>query len=416
MASAILHIKDSYYFEVPKALWPANHTSKQTFPKVWIRLDPEYQLWEAERLFERYSSLKGGDVPAFEDLKHEYVQWKHDHANAGKPFARFLEEQHDLASDLLDPDFADGWKSAVLHANDVQDYRDEASHQWAPEKIDAYNHHLSGKIIIPQHFGELRNLYQRESGFCISKFMILELLAAVVLCLVFAWLARRVGTGDRPRGRIWNLLEVFVVFVRDEVARKAIGKHDGDRFVPLLLTMFFFILGCNLLGMVPWMGAPTGSWGTTFALACITFGTVILFGMQRFGPIGFFVNMAPKIDLRPDIKGLLGLPIIGVAVVFALVIQIFILAIEVGGLCIRHGVLSVRLLANMVAGHIVLLAIMMLAFSIEGAMSPSWSLTAVIAVLGSTAFSCLELFVAFLQAYIFTFLSALFIGLAIHHH
>ena len=70
----------------------------------------------------------------------------------------------------------------------------------------------------------------------------------------------------------------------------------------------------------------------------------------------------------------------------------------------------------MFAGHIVVISIMMLAFSVQGAMSSSWSITAVIAVVGSTLLNCLELFVAFLQAYIFTFLSALFIGSAIHHH
>jgi F-type H+-transporting ATPase subunit a len=85
-------------------------------------------------------------------------------------------------------------------------------------------------------------------------------------------------------------------------------------------------------------------------------------------------------------------------------------------LFIRHGVLAIRLLANMVAGHLVLLGIMTLAFSAAGAVSGSWALTAVIAIVGSVLFNCLELFVALLQAYIFTFLSALFIGAAVHHH
>ena len=93
-----------------------------------------------------------------------------------------------------------------------------------------------------------------------------------------------------------------------------------------------------------------------------------------------------------------------------------IVAIEILGMLITQGVLAGRLLANMVAGHVVLLGIMTLAFSVEGAMSNTWLITAPICVVGSTLISCLELFVAFLQAYIFTFLSALFIGAAIHHH
>ncbi|MFV1965274.1 MAG: F0F1 ATP synthase subunit A [Pirellulaceae bacterium] len=416
MASSILHIKDSYYFGVPKSLWRADHTSKDTFPDVWVKLDPDFQRWQVEHFYESYSKLKGGDVPSLEQITEEYVEWKQDHANMGRPFPQFLQAKYDLAGDLQGSEFAARWTQTLQNAPTVHAYQRDTSITWSPEKIDAYNHHLSGKIIIPQPYGELRNLYQAESGLCISKFMILEVVAALILCAVFAWLARRVGTGDRPRGRVWNLLEVFVLFIRDEVARPAIGKHDADHFVPLLLTMFFFILTCNLFGMIPWMGTPTASFGATFGMACITFLTVFVSGMRRFGPIGFFVNMAPKFDLTPDIGGILGLPLKAVAFLFTLAIQVFILAIEVVGLFIRHTVLAIRLLANMVAGHIVLLAIMTLAFSVEGAMSPSWSITACIAVVGSTLFSGLELFVAFLQAYIFTFLSALFIGLAIHHH
>jgi F-type H+-transporting ATPase subunit a len=171
--------------------------------------------------------------------------------------------------------------------------------------------------------------------------------------------------------------------------------------VPLLLTLFFFVLGCNLCGMIPWAGAPTGAFGATLGLALITFGTVVLFGMLKFGPIGFFLNQIPSMDLP---------------LALAIFLKPMILAIELLGLMIKHGVLAVRLLANMVAGHVVLLGIMTLAFSVEGAMSNSWAIAAPIAVIGSTLFSCLELFVSFLQAYIFTFLSALFIGAAIHHH
>jgi F-type H+-transporting ATPase subunit a len=123
--------------------------------------------------------------------------------------------------------------------------------------------------------------------------------------------------------------------------------------------------------------------------------------MQKFGFVGFFLNQIPGMDLP--------LPI-------AIVLKPMILAIELLGLLIKHLVLSIRLLANMVAGHIVLLAIMMMAFSLEGAASEYWGVVAPISVIGATLISCLELFVAFLQAYIFTFLSALFIGAAIHHH
>jgi F-type H+-transporting ATPase subunit a len=181
------------------------------------------------------------------------------------------------------------------------------------------------------------------------------------------------------------------------------------RFLPLFWTIFFFVLGCNLFGMVPWAGAPTAAFGVTLALAAVTFSTVIVFGMLEFGFLGFFWNQVPGMDLPWYM---------------AIFLKPMILAIELLGLLIKHGVLAVRLLANMVAGHLVLLGVMGLAFGAEAALYYSqsgvpgwkWALTATIAVLGSAAFSILELFVAFLQAYIFTFLSALFVGAAIHKH
>jgi F-type H+-transporting ATPase subunit a len=142
-------------------------------------------------------------------------------------------------------------------------------------------------------------------------------------------------------------------------------------------------------------------------MAGVTFLTVLAAGMMQFGVVGFFLNQIPGMDLPWYM---------------AIVIKPMILLIELLGLGIKHGVLAVRLLANMVAGHLVILGIMGLAFGAEAAMQFSdqpgwmWGVTAVIAVVASAAFNVLELFVAFLQAYIITFLSALFIGAAIHKH
>ena len=229
--------------------------------------------------------------------------------------------------------------------------------------------------------------------------MILELVAALLICGFFLWLARVMRGDIRPRGRLWNMFEAVLLYFRDHVARPAIGGKDADRFVPLLWTMFLFILTCNLLGIIPFLGAPTGAFAVTLGLAVVTFATGLFFGMRKFGPLGYWKNQVPH----------MGLPWY-----MAIVIVPMIFLIEVLGLVIKHGVLGVRLLANMVAGHLVLLAVMGLA--VAAASSSMWGVTAVIAVAGSALFSCLELFVAFLQAYIFTFLSALFIGMAIHHH
>ena len=146
-------------------------------------------------------------------------------------------------------------------------------------------------------------------------------------------------------------------------------RFDADRFVPLLLTIFFFVLGCNLSGMIPWVGAPTGEWGTTSAIAIVTFATGVIFGVMRFGVLGYFGNQVPPMDLPFPMS---------------LIIKPGILVLEVFGLLIKHAVLSIRLLANMVAGHIVLLSIMALAWSLEGAASSMWPLTASISIAGSS--------------------------------
>ena len=178
-------------------------------------------------------------------------------------------------------------------------------------------------------------------------------------------------------------------------------KHDGDRFVPLLLTLFFFVLGCNLLGMVPWAGSPTAAFAVTLSLAGVTLLTVVVAGMRKFGFLGFFGNQVPSMDLP--------LPL-------AIILKPAIFLIEMVGLLIKHGILAVRLLANMVAGHLVLLGIMGLISTAATYSMGLWATVTGISVVSCTLFSVLELFVAFLQAYIFTFLSALFIGAAVHQH
>jgi F-type H+-transporting ATPase subunit a len=300
------------------------------------------------------------------------------------------------------------------------------------EDVAVFSEAMNGKILIPQPFAELESLYAVKSGFGISKYMILEVVVAIGMFLLFTWLARRLASGDAPKGRLVNLFESMLLFIRDQIARPAIDDphaahggdahggdghahhadsgparhaaaavHEGDRFVPLLWTLFFFVLGCNLLGMVPWAGSPTASFSVTLALAGITFLTVVVAGMMKFGPIGFFTNQVPSMDLP--------LPL-------AILLKPMIFAIEMLGLCIKHLILAVRLLANMVAGHLVLLGIMGLITAAASYSLGLWVTVSGISVISCTLFSVLELFVAFLQAYIFTFLSALFIGASVHHH
>ncbi len=232
-----------------------------------------------------------------------------------------------------------------------------------------------------------------------TKFMLLEIIAALFLVVFFIPLARKIADGSPAKGKWANMLEVLLVFIRDEVARPTIGRHDADRFLPFLWTMFFFVLGCNLLGLAPWAGSATGALATTFTLAMITFGMVLITGMARQGILGFWKALVPHMEL-PLVMAIFLIP------------MIFVL--ELAGLLIKHVVLAVRLLANMVAGHLVLAVL--LAFILASASHIAFYGVAPVVLAGATALSLLELFVAFLQAYIFTFLRALFIGTAIHPH
>ncbi len=267
-----------------------------------------------------------------------------------------------------------------------------------------------GIVEIPQFYTG-QPLFAPESRFIepldlkVTKFMVLEVVAAVILVALGVILAQKLSGGRLARGRIWNALEAVLLFIRDEVARPAIGMHDADRFLPFLWTIFFFVLICNLLGMVPWLGSPTGALAVTGALALITFGTVVVAGSAKMGPIGFWKAQVPHMDLP---------------FILAILLKPMLFVIEVVGLIIKHFVLSVRLLANMFAGHLVLGVLVafvaVIGTQVTSYFHPLFVGVSAASILGSVALSLLELFVAFLQAYIFTFLSALFIGMAVHPH
>jgi len=246
-------------------------------------------------------------------------------------------------------------------------------------------------LAIPQPFEAL--------GFTLTKFMLLEVLAATLVAAAFIGLARRIADGRPPKGRLWNFCEVFLLFVRDDIVRQAMGRDDGDRYLPLLWTIFMFIATYNLLGLIPWLGSATGAFATTSVLALVTFAVVLGTGAMKLGPIGFLKGQVPHMDLPLAI---------------AVVLLPLLFVIEIFGLFMKHFVLSIRLMANMFAGHVVLVVIMSFIVQVAGTWMALFVWPA--ALFGATFISLLELFVALLQAYIFTFLSALFIGMARHPH
>ena len=261
------------------------------------------------------------------------------------------------------------------------------------------HHELELPWVTPPRF-ELKIPLPQVFGLQITRFMVMELVAAVLVIVVMVPVVRHISRNYVSRGRFANMIEAMLLFIRDDVARPAIGGHAADRFLPYLWTVFFFVLFNNLLGMIPGGASPTGNINVTAALALMTLATVLVAGVKELGFVGYWVGIVPHLDvpglLKPFLWGLM-------------------FFIEVTGLLIRHIVLAVRLFANMFAGHVVLAVI--LGFILM-AYSNWWALGVVApaSIVGVICLSLLELFVAFLQAYIFTFLSALFIGMAVHPH
>jgi F-type H+-transporting ATPase subunit a len=220
-----------------------------------------------------------------------------------------------------------------------------------------------------------------------SKHVVMMWIAAALLLALIIPAARRRSV--IPHG-FYNFFELLVQFVRD-IAVSNIGKRDADRFVPYLCAAFFFILFMNLLGLVPFMATATANVSVTVALALFTFFITQYAAVRAQGVGGYLAHLTggvPK-SLWP---------------IWAVMIPV-----EFMGLFTKPFALTVRLFANMVAGHFVILALLGLIFAISVFVAP-------VSVALALAIFMLELFVAFVQAYIFTMLSALFIGAGLVHH
>lgn len=229
-----------------------------------------------------------------------------------------------------------------------------------------------------------------------TKHVLFLALSGLVTVILLTWAgraARRSGAGDR-RGRRYNAIEAMVLFLRDQVIMPNIG-HGGERYVPFLITLFFFIVTANLLGLFPWGSTATANINVTAALAIMSLIVVEAAGMRAQGVA--YVNTI--VYWNRD----LALPL---RVVLALIMT----PVELVGKFTKPFALAVRLFANMTAGSLLLIAIISLIFvfgSFFVAAGP---------VVMAVALTFLKIFVAFLQAYIFTLLTAVFIGLIMHAH
>ncbi len=216
---------------------------------------------------------------------------------------------------------------------------------------------------------------------------------AALLCIVTTLFAlrahnRRTREGKAPSG-FGNGLEALVLYMRNEVVLPNVGAH-GNGYVPYLLTLFFFILFANLLGLVPYGSTATGNISVTATLAIVTFIVIELAGIKAQGKAYINTIIFWPHDMSLGMK---------------LFISPILTPIELIGKVTKPIALAIRLFANMTAGHVVLLALISLIFTFG-----SWFLVPVPVVM-ALGIMILELFVAFLQAFIFTLLSSVFIGL-----
>jgi F-type H+-transporting ATPase subunit a len=218
----------------------------------------------------------------------------------------------------------------------------------------------------------------------ITKHAFMMMIAAVFLVLISAIIFRKkklIYTGFA------SVLESLLLFVRDEIAIPNLGEDAGRKFTPFLSTIFLFILVLNLMGLIPVFATATGNLSVTAGFALITLSIIFYMGMKENGILGFFKSLIPH-----------GVPIF---------ISLILFPIEVISIISKIFALTVRLFANMIAGHFAFFYIIGIIIMVGLPFIPaSLSLALFIDVL--------EILVAFIQAYIFTILSALFIGMYMH--
>jgi len=235
-----------------------------------------------------------------------------------------------------------------------------------------------------------------------TKHVFFMALSAVLVAILFIGIARAVTgkyQGKAPGG-LSNAMEALILYFRDEIVRRNIG-HGADTYTPFILTLFFFILTMNLMGLVPWGSSATGNLSVTAAMAVVSLVVIEVSGFFALGPGGYAKTIfyAPK-GMGPVGTGLM---------------LVIMTPVELLGKLAKPFALAIRLFANMTAGHTVILSLIGLIFVFGNLAGGRWGV-AVGSVGMSIAMMILEIFVAFLQAYIFAMLTSVFIGLIRHAH
>jgi F-type H+-transporting ATPase subunit a len=239
----------------------------------------------------------------------------------------------------------------------------------------------------------------RPIDFSLTKVVAQILISVVLLFWVFISMAAKAtkNKGKAPTG-LQNLLEPVILFIRDQIAKPAIGDKQYEKFMPFLLTLFFFILLENLIGLIPFPpfgGNVTGNIAVTMVLALFTFAVTTINGNKHYW----------KEIYNPDVPWWLKFPIPLMPIV------------ELSGLITKPFVLMVRLFANMLAGHMIVTVFISLIFIFAGLYGPGTGLAASpVSIVFSVFILLLDILVSFIQAYVFTLLSAIYFGMATSEH
>lgn len=281
--------------------------------------------------------------------------------------------------------------------------RDHHTHAAVPFKGEYYTYKYDehGKIVVWDETMQAENENATASLFDVSitKNVVSLFVVVILMILVFMTVAKayKRNPGQAPRG-LQSFVEPLIIFIRDDVAKASIGKKH-EKFMPYLLTVFFFILFSNLLGLIPIMPGGANFTGNIAITACLALITFIITTINGNGHYWRHVFAMP------------GVPV-GVLVILT--------PIEILGMFLRPFVLMIRLFANITAGHIIALAFYSLIFIFgDNGNSVGAGLGVSVVSVAFTVFMMfMELLVAFLQAYVFTLLSAIYFGSAVeeHHH
>jgi F-type H+-transporting ATPase subunit a len=309
------------------------------------------------------------------------------------------------------------WVAAQEPAHEVgrEAVAPEGQHQATSNQVDIA-HHIGnahevetpfGLIHLPDNWkirlGTDAHGQPRYLDLSPTRHLVYMVLAAVLVALIFIpsarSIAKRQAQGRPPRG-FPGAMEAMALWVRQEVVLPNVGHH-GEGYAPFLLTVFFFILAMNLLGLLPWGATATSNIAVTAALALMSFVVIEVTGMRSLGFKGY---MKTIFYLPPGLPGGVGGSLLKVLLLAVMT------PIEIIGKLAKPFALAVRLFANMTSGHVLVLALLGLTFLFRS------YYVGIGASLLATGVMLLEVFVAFLQAFVFTLLTAFFIGLMRAEH